>query len=110
VARPILAKEVREQKNAARKANRLRSVKTVLEQGSCTDLEEIFGIIGKSLIAKDMMMSYDTFKRKTYSPELFSMVELERMAEIFDVDYDTIHSLILKHLKYNDRNKKNNQF
>lgn len=106
MARPKLDKDVAENIRKAKWANKLKSVKTVLELGSVKHFDDIFDVIPKSKVAKEMMMAYGTFKNKVFSPGQFTILELERLAEIFSVDYNTIYTFVLCHIKHAEERRK----
>ena len=70
----------------------------MVEDGSISHFKEIYEVIPKTLVSKDMGMNYQTFTRKVAEPDLFTMRELIFMSNLFDVNPDDLFKRILADL------------
>ena len=64
---------------------RYNAIKSMVDDGSISTFKEIFEVIPKTLVSKDMGMNYQTFTRKVTDPELFTVREILFMANLFGV-------------------------
>jgi hypothetical protein len=58
-------------------------VRSLFREGETYTFIDVFDIIPKTVIAKDLGMNYHTFTRKAEDPERFTLQEIMRMAEMF---------------------------
>jgi hypothetical protein len=67
----------------------------MIEVGSISGFKEIFDVIPKTLVSKEMGMNYQTFTRKVAEPDLFTIRELIHLASLFDVRSEDIFARIM---------------
>ena len=80
------------------KDRRYNAIKSMIEDGSISSFKEIFEVIPKTLVSKDMGMNYQTFTRKVAEPDLFNFRELLFMANLFDVNPENLFKRIMSDL------------
>lgn len=64
---------------------RYNAIKSMMESGHISSFKEIFEIVPKTMVSKEMGMNYQTFTRKVNAAELFTLKELQAMAKLFDI-------------------------
>jgi hypothetical protein len=77
------------------KDRRYNAVKSMMEVNNISNFKEIFDIIPKTLVSKDMGMNYQTFTRKVEGPDQFTIRELISLSELFEVLPDALFRRIL---------------
>ena len=69
---------------------RYNAIKSMMESGHIASFKEIFEIVPKTIVSKEMGMNYQTFTRKVTAPDLFTLRELMSMAQLFDLPGETL--------------------
>ena len=64
---------------------KIRALKATIEGGTLLTFQQMFQIVPKTAISKPMGINYHTFTRKVGDPTLFSLKELEVIAELIGV-------------------------
>jgi hypothetical protein len=77
---------------------RYNAIKSMVEDGSISTFKEIFEVIPKTLVSKDMGMNYQTFTRKVTDPDLFTVREVLFMSNLFGVSPDDLFKRIMANL------------
>jgi len=70
----------------------------MIEVGNISSFKEIFEIIPRTMVSKDMGMNYQTFTRKVAAPDLFTLRELVFMSQLFDIPGETMVKRIITDL------------
>jgi len=60
-------------------------IKALFREGDEYRFKDIFDIVPKPIVAKDLGMNYHTFTRKVEDPERFTLREIIKMAEMFAI-------------------------
>jgi hypothetical protein len=81
------------------KDRRYAVVKSLLGNGYFTKFSEIFTILPKSVVARDLGMNNLRFSKIINRPELFLIQDVGLMARRTDVDLSVLMDLILLELK-----------
>lgn len=89
------------------KNNVYQTLKKYLESGNIEDLNEVVNFIGKTNFSKTIGIHYNTFRKRINHPEDFSIKQLKKLADLIQVEPQTIINLILENLTRKD--KKNNK-
>jgi hypothetical protein len=95
-----LSEKEKKQEDGRKRQHKLNSIKTDFETGRIKSFEQIFAVLVESRMAAEMGMSFTTFRNKSQVPGDFTNNELVRMAELFDVDINTILQFIFGLMKY----------
>jgi hypothetical protein len=60
-------------------------IRALLKEGERYRFKDVFDVIPKTIVAKDLGMNYHTFTRKVEDPERFTLKEIIKMAGMFAV-------------------------
>ncbi len=87
------------------KDRRYNAVKSMVEVGSISGFKEIFEIIPRTMVSKDMGMNYQTFTRKVAAPDLFTIREMNFMAAQFEITPEELLKKIIADIAPKKRGK-----
>lgn len=90
----------------ATKDRRYSAIRSMIGVGELARFGEIFDIVPKTQVSKDLGMNYQTFTRKVAEPDLFSIRELQHMATLFDVTIEDLLSKVLADLSHSRKKGK----
>jgi hypothetical protein len=60
-------------------------IKALFREGDQYRFKDVFDIIPKTIVARDLGMNYHTFTRKVEDPERFTLKVIIKMADMFAV-------------------------
>jgi hypothetical protein len=60
-------------------------IKALFREGDRYRFKDIFDIVPKTIVAKDLGMNYHAFTRKVGDPERFTLKEIIKMADMFAI-------------------------
>lgn len=75
---------------------RYKTVRIVMDAAEIKAFKEIFKIIPKSVVAKDMHMNNNRMQSLIDSPGGFTFAEIDVMAKLFGCDYKKLRDLVEK--------------
>jgi hypothetical protein len=78
---------------------RYKAIKSLSQTEGIHGLKEIFGIIAISALTKDMETNYNTFRRKIADGRFFTINDILRMAELFEIEPIELFRLALFDIK-----------
>jgi hypothetical protein len=87
------------------KDRRYNRVKKLLLAGYITGFRELFDHIPKTLVGKDLGMHNQTFSKLLDRPENFTLLNISRIAALFEVEEKIIIDLIYTECAINRRLK-----
>ena len=85
---------------------RYRAVRDLIQGGSISKLSEIFEILPRSLMAKDMHMNYKSLLNKTDHPNLFTADDMMKMGSVVGISEDRIFTIVLNSIRSNSKKTK----
>lgn len=81
---------------AEKKDHRYKTIKIVMEAGQIKNFKDIFKIIPKSVVGKDMHTNNNRMQRLIDHPGEFTMDEINRIAELIGCEYIALRQLAEK--------------
>jgi hypothetical protein len=66
--------------------DKYRAVIELFELGRVSGFENIFRLVKPSVVAKDLGVNYDTFRKKVDNPGKFTMKDMCEMSKLMGVD------------------------
>lgn len=81
---------------AEKKDTRYKTVKIVLEVGQIKNFKDIFKIIPKSIVGKDMHTNNSRMQRLIDNPGEFTYDEIAEIARLIGCEYITLRDLVEK--------------
>ena len=88
------------------KDKRYKTIKNLIETGHITLFREIFDILPKSIIYKDLGMNNDRFTNLMNNVELFLIIDLFRIADLIETEKRKILELIYNQYLADNKNIK----
>jgi hypothetical protein len=88
------------------KDERYDYIKPLIEGGKISRLEQWFPIIPKTKLAKDAGIGIDRFNTLINNIGLFSISEMQALAELLMVNYEVIHKMIFDQYREEQKAKK----
>lgn len=88
------------------KDKRYHAVKALLESGNIKTFDELFDILPKTVIRKDIGLNYYAFSVKINHSEKFVLQDLIRLADLIQCDPRLVIELALTSFEKNRRTKK----
>lgn len=85
---------------------RYKAVKSLIEAGGVTVLKDLFLYIPRKTVYVDMGINYARFKKLEAKPEGFTIDELYRMSQLFEVEHRAIIELVLAQMAGRGKRKK----
>lgn len=86
---------------------RYTAVKILIEGKHITEFKEIFTHVPKTIVAHELSINNNRMTRLISNVDQFTLAELYKISDIFDVDYKTIFSLAhTQHFGYKISSKK----
>lgn len=76
------------------KDKRYQTIRLYIQAGAISSFGEIFDILPKSVLSRDLRLNYIRLVKKIQDPNLFTLREMRRMAELIEVDDEVIFNLI----------------
>jgi hypothetical protein len=76
------------------KDERYAVLKTVLLSGQIKRLDQCFLILPKTTISKDLKVRPATFNKRINNVALFSIEEVQALADLFEVDYEVLNNIL----------------
>ena len=86
-----------------RRQNKLDSIKNGFETNKTKSFDQIFAIMTESRLAKELGIGFTTFRNKIKSPGDFTMNELRRLSDLFQIDFDMVINFIKDLMKQNKK-------
>lgn len=77
------------------KDNRYNYVRSVWKAGDLTTFNDIFQIIPRSIVAKDLGLNYERFVKKIFRPERFTFEDVSRIARLLEIEPKILANLVL---------------
>lgn len=87
------------------KDSRYNALKSLIENGSINRLSQIFEYVPLLLIYTDLGFNYTRFKKYIQSPGLFSINDLQKLANLIGVDGRVITDLVWADLNVINKKK-----
>lgn len=81
------------------KDNRYKAIKSLIESNNLKGIKEVFEIIPFTIVRVDMKINYNTLRRRVFSPGLLTVDDINKLAELIEVDPCLITKLALMDLK-----------
>jgi hypothetical protein len=78
-------------------------VKTVIEAGKINRLEDIFLIVPKTTIARDLKIRPANFNEYINNVGLFTINEIEALAALIGVEYDVLYNILIRQYRQQKR-------
>jgi len=75
-------------------------VHRLIEGGDIKTFTEIFYYIPRSILAGDMKQNYSTFTSKIIHPHRFTLLDVFRMADRFEIEPDKLLTLMNAEVRY----------
>lgn len=88
------------------KDRRYALVKRLIDGGFMKSFRDIFEIIPKTRVATDLGMNNKRFSRLMHHTDEFVLVDIFRMARLFDVQEDSMLKMIIDQYRDDRRRKK----
>jgi hypothetical protein len=73
-----------------------RIAKKLIETGEINRLEDLFPVVSKTTIARDLKLRPAKFNEYINNTGLFSLYEIEALANLIGIDYNTMYNIILQ--------------
>lgn len=77
------------------KDDRYVAVQSMFESGKIQKFSDIFKVLPKTILARDMGQNYRTFVAKIASPDRFTVGEIRKIARLIDVTYAQMFESII---------------
>jgi hypothetical protein len=81
------------------KDRRYTTVKALLKIGHFNEFVDLFEVIPKSIVARDLGMNNIRFDKLIQRPERFIIWDVERIAGFIEIDLSVLLDLILKDIR-----------
>jgi hypothetical protein len=82
------------------KDRRYKVVRRLLDGGDIKAFREIFEYLPKSTLIRDMGQNYSTFNGKILNPHRFTLLDLFRMSEWFELEPEELLTLMKAEVRY----------
>ncbi|WEK34159.1 MAG: hypothetical protein P0Y53_16850 [Candidatus Pseudobacter hemicellulosilyticus] len=76
------------------KDKRYQTVKMYIDAGAIKSFQDIFDILPKSILSRDLRLNYSRLVKRVHNPNLFTLREIRQMAELIEVDGLVVYRLI----------------
>lgn len=83
-------------KNGTKKDVRYKTVRIVMAAAEIKTFKDIFKIIPKSIVAKDMHTNNNRMERLINNPDGFTLAEINVLAKLFGCEYNKLRDLVEK--------------
>ncbi len=87
-------------------ARKYRVVRDLIQGGSITTLYEIFDILPKTILARDMHLNYKSLLKKVDYPSLFTLGDIAQLASLVGISEDSIFNIAKNSIKSNSKKTK----
>jgi hypothetical protein len=96
---------------AEKKDHRYKTVKIVMEAGQIKNFKDIFKVIPKSIVGKDMHTNNNRMQRLINNPGSFTYDEINQMADLIGCEYILLRDLVEKGARLGNKKeaKKSNE-
>jgi hypothetical protein len=81
-------------------------VKTMIEAGKINRLEDIFPIVPKTTIARDLKIRPANFNEYIDNIGLFTINEIEALAGFIGIEYDVLYNILIQQHRFQKEAKK----
>jgi len=81
------------------KDKRYNTVKKLLNNNDLKSVEELLTIVPPTTVRNDLKISYQSFTKRTQSPEFFTLKELLRLAALIECNPRLIIDLVLNEVE-----------
>jgi len=88
------------------KDRRYTTEKKLITGGFLNSFGEIFDIVPKSVVARDLGMNNMRFSKLISQPDLFRLSDIFRLATLLEIDGLILLTLVIKHAQVEKRTKK----
>lgn len=85
---------------------RYKNVKNLISGGYITAFREIFGVIPKTVVARDLGMNNTRFSRLIVNVDKFVLKDLFLIASFIEVDEQTLINLVIQQYQLDKKTKK----
>ena len=83
-----------------------RVVKTMVEAGQINRLEDIFPIVSKTTLARDLKIRPAKFNEYIDDISLFTLQEIDALAALIGVPFDVIYNILIQQYRQQKEAKK----
>lgn len=89
----------RSPKSEQKRLRKREILKTRFESGQVINFEQVFDIYSKTALAEDIYISFYTFIKKKEDPGRFTLHDICRLANLFNLDFSIALDFILTQFK-----------
>ncbi len=101
----IKASSDKELKKQQKRKNKLNSLKNEFEGGKIQSFDQLFAILDRSPLAKELNIPFYTFKKKVADPGEFTNNELRKLASLLNVAPELIVKFIFEQIQKKENRK-----
>ena len=89
----------RSPKNEEKRRRKRELLKTQFESRQITNFEQVFDVYSKSALAEGIYISFYTFTNKKEDPGQFTLHDISRLANLFNLEFSIALDFILTQFK-----------
>lgn len=81
-------------------------VHSIWRAGDLKTLDQVFEIVPKSIVAKDLGMHYNSFMHRLDNPRLINMDQMMELADLTGISFDGVIELVKNDILSRESNQK----